>query len=1217
MFDIGISLGFEGSTDEQIVAGLKAVANAVESVIVEDEKLSDAQKKLARSAVALEEQINRNIRSYMSSSSAIYAATAEELGYGEALKQKLDLLRQIEDQVSKAKKDEKDKAKAARDEKQAIRELQAEIKELERAEEARIRAKLKGEKEAADTMKRHAEERMALERQLAAVDLQIAEMQIADAQRVALEQIAWSRKSVAERIAALEELKLMQATPGITGEYIAGKFGAGAMGDGNLAGYKAQAEAAAAAAAAEKLAMEEIAWANKSWKERARITEAVTQHMGSSYITQEAIVRRFGQVAVEAAKNHDAHVNAQRANLERLAKDTHGANKSLGEALQGLVGNARARSEIIVLLHELMTGQFKRFSQSLIVLAEYGGLAGYVLSATGAAVIGLGIAFVSASILVAKGSLEFDRLNMVLKTTGDYSGLTTQGFHHMAAAISASHGTIGHAKEVMFALAETGRFTKDQISLIAPAVLLMSETSHRPIQELVKEFEQLGKSPLQASIALNEQFHYLTVAVYEQIAALEQQGNHQAAVLLATDTYAKAGLERADELIKKLGHLATAWHAVETVASRAINRITSFGAPEMNALEKANSELLRIQVSRDQLLRLGAQPDSIAFKKNTEQLIDAIAERDRALEEFRKRNFEADNKARDKETEQAALAAQRDLDAKDKALRTPQQKREANIADVYNKGANVLADYLRKQGVLQMSVEEAARFEKATYFQSTEDLLKQGQSRYTRLTDLAKKYGVDISQIETQTARIIREAQERNRDRVTPNTSFQETNNRIKDAEDNFHDLERVAKAEITLLQNTATSKKRIAADELASDRATAKNSNELHLVGLAAYEGYAAKVQAITEDSVRKELAQVELIRVANRARFVEQQAAISGQKTATPHDRGEVYGKASASLKEYLAKVHELDQLETSLKANGANAYLEAQADAFRMMNQDLEQVHGALDKAYGKMLRQYQMIGLNKEQVKQMDLQEKQKQQTIVESALIETQLAIAFGDQDAKRIESLRNREALLKKIADLLRMVGVLEERTAEKNASMDSGLKAGLNSYLTDTKNVFSQSEKFVTRAFQGMENSLVKFLTTGKGGFKDFANSIISDMLRIAVQQYFTGPIAQFFLAGLSPGKATGGAVASFSAQRVNEDGPELLEVGGKSYLMMGSQGGNVVPNNKLASSAPAQQISITIHQTVGDVATVSMLQQSNAALVRQIRGSLARSQKYAGETS
>ena len=52
----------------------------------------------------------------------------------------------------------------------------------------------------------------------------------------------------------------------------------------------------------------------------------------------------------------------------------------------------------------------------------------------------------------------------------------------------------------------------------------------------------------------------------------------------------------------------------------------------------------------------------------------------------------------------------------------------------------------------------------------------------------------------------------------------------------------------------------------------------------------------------------------------------------------------------------------------------------------------------------------------------------------------------------------------------------------------------------------------------------------------------------------------ASFF--GFGGGKAAGGAVLPGQMYRVNENGPEMLEMNGSTYLMMGNKSGNVVPS-------------------------------------------------------
>jgi len=62
------------------------------------------------------------------------------------------------------------------------------------------------------------------------------------------------------------------------------------------------------------------------------------------------------------------------------------------------------------------------------------------------------------------------------------------------------------------------------------------------------------------------------------------------------------------------------------------------------------------------------------------------------------------------------------------------------------------------------------------------------------------------------------------------------------------------------------------------------------------------------------------------------------------------------------------------------------------------------------------------------------------------------------------------------------------------------------------------------------------------------------------------------------SGGRASGGPVDAGHLYRVNEDGPELLTVGGKSYLMMGRDSGNVTPNNTTTKNYAGNRTTINV---------------------------------------
>lgn len=148
------------------------------------------------------------------------------------------------------------------------------------------------------------------------------------------------------------------------------------------------------------------------------------------------------------------------------------------------------------------------------------------------------------------------------------------------------------------------------------------------------------------------------------------------------------------------------------------------------------------------------------------------------------------------------------------------------------------------------------------------------------------------------------------------------------------------------------------------------------------------------------------------------------------------------------------------------------------------------------------------------------------------------------------------------------------------NGQWETGASRALQNYADSAKDVASQVSSALSNGFGRAEDALVSFATTGKGNFKDFANSVIADFIRIQTRAALSGilnmivgsggnPVAggtgfgDYNALGVLDGKrAIGGPVSAGSMYQVNERGPELLNAGGKQYLMMGSQGGSVTPN-------------------------------------------------------
>ena len=88
------------------------------------------------------------------------------------------------------------------------------------------------------------------------------------------------------------------------------------------------------------------------------------------------------------------------------------------------------------------------------------------------------------------------------------------------------------------------------------------------------------------------------------------------------------------------------------------------------------------------------------------------------------------------------------------------------------------------------------------------------------------------------------------------------------------------------------------------------------------------------------------------------------------------------------------------------------------------------------------------------------------------------------------------------------------------------GIAKGIRGYLEGVGSLADSVASVTKNVFQGLEDKLVEFVTTGKASFKDFANEIIKQLIRIAIQQAILKPLLQGF--GSLFGGLAGGAAAA-----------------------------------------------------------------------------------------
>lgn len=186
------------------------------------------------------------------------------------------------------------------------------------------------------------------------------------------------------------------------------------------------------------------------------------------------------------------------------------------------------------------------------------------------AVAALGLAYY-------KGSEEADAYARALVMTGNAAGTTAGQLAVMAQELGEKSGlTTSGAADALTQLAATGQVAREAIAKAAEAALLFDKAGI-PVEQTVKDFEALGKSPVEASLKLTEQHRYLTAEIYQQIKALKDQGRDAEAARVAQDAYADAIIGRAGQIEERLGILQKAWRGLGAVASGAWNAMLGIG----------------------------------------------------------------------------------------------------------------------------------------------------------------------------------------------------------------------------------------------------------------------------------------------------------------------------------------------------------------------------------------------------------------------------------------------------------------------------------------------------------------------------------------------------------------------------------------------------------------------------------------------------------------
>ena len=322
-----------------------------------------------------------------------------------------------------------------------------------------------------------------------------------------------------------------------------------------------------------------------------------------------------GQSTTQALSSANQQAQALGISAKQTAAAMRGVPAQITDIVVGLQGG---QAPMTVLLQQ--GGQLKDM---------FGGIVPAV-RALGTTALGLVNPFTVAGGVAAllalaykQGSAEADEFRRAILMSGNAAGTSVAQLSDMARAVSANIGTQSQAAAVLAQMASGGRIAGDNLQYFTEVALGLERYVGVPVKATIGDLEELGKAPLAASLKLNEQYRYLTVAVYEQIKALDEQGRKEEAAAVAQNAYAKAFEARKNEMKANLGYLERAWYSLGNAAKWSWDQILNVG--------RATTDQQNLDQLKENLARLQERNANLGIKegKQTQGLKDEI----RALEQ--------------------------------------------------------------------------------------------------------------------------------------------------------------------------------------------------------------------------------------------------------------------------------------------------------------------------------------------------------------------------------------------------------------------------------------------------------------------------------------------------------------------------------------------------------------------------------------------------------
>ena len=179
--------------------------------------------------------------------------------------------------------------------------------------------------------------------------------------------------------------------------------------------------------------------------------------------------------------------------------------------------------------------------------------------------------------MYSSGASEGQAFQKTLLLTGNAAGVTAGQLQVMSQRVGGIVGTQSAAAAALNEFVRSARFGAESLEDFSAAAIRWEQATGTAISETVKQFEELGKDPLKASLKLNESMSHLTESTYDQIKALVGQSREMDAAKVAQEAFASAINDRSPAIMQNLNLWQKMWQLMKKDISELTSMISGIG----------------------------------------------------------------------------------------------------------------------------------------------------------------------------------------------------------------------------------------------------------------------------------------------------------------------------------------------------------------------------------------------------------------------------------------------------------------------------------------------------------------------------------------------------------------------------------------------------------------------------------------------------------------